>query len=64
MDLINERKNPNYKGKNNKPVETGPLRVNKPLVYNTKKVPNPVIDKTEADKIKGTEVPEKWIPKY
>jgi hypothetical protein len=64
MDLINEKKNPNYRGRSNKLPETGPLRVNKPLVYNTKNVPNPVIDKVEADKIKGIQSANQWVPEY
>jgi hypothetical protein len=64
QDLINKQRNPNYKGNKNKVPETGPLRPNKPAIYNTKNVSNPVIDKTVADKINGVEKTQPWVPEY
>lgn len=65
QDLINESKNPRYKGRNaNKPPETGPLRQHKPAVYNAKTVPNPVISKETAQKLLGDEASKPWVPQY
>lgn len=64
MSLIEERRNPNYKGRNNKIPETGPLRLHKPAIYNTKSVSNPVISESEANELKGIEVTKPWVPQY
>lgn len=64
IDLINNQRNPNYKGKKNKPLETGPLRLHKPAIYNAKSVENPVLDKSIAEKIKGIEQEKPWTPEY
>lgn len=64
QDLLNESKSPNYKGRNSKSPETGPLRLHKPAIYNVKRVENPVLSNSDVEKLKGTQTSETWTPEY